>query len=78
MGETPNGALFFINGYMPFNEDVCFFGRDIKPRPRFDIAYPHMRYNKTAIDDLMHPNVRKVSILRDPGPGPTHFFIFVF
>lgn len=66
MGETPNGALFFINGYMPFNENVCFLGRDIEPTPTFDISYVHMRYNKTAIDKLMHPETRKVSILRDP------------
>ena len=25
-----------------------------------------MRYNKTAVDDLMHPETRKVTILRDP------------
>ena len=37
LGETPNGALFFINGYMPFNEDICYLGRDIKPSPVFDI-----------------------------------------
>lgn len=65
MGETPNGALFFINGYMPFNENVCFLGRDIEPTPTFDISYVHMRYNKTAIDKLMHPETRKVSILRN-------------
>jgi len=66
MGETPNGALFFINGYMPFNEEVCFLGRDIKPRPAFDISYVHMRYNRTAVDRLMHSETRKVTILRDP------------
>lgn len=25
-----------------------------------------MRYNKTAVDHLMHPETRKVTILRDP------------
>ena len=43
MGESPNGAMFFLNGYMPFNEDLCYMGRDIPNRPKFDISYVHMR-----------------------------------
>lgn len=66
MGESNNGAMFFLNGYMPFNEDVCFLGRDIPDRPRFDISYVHMKYNRTAIDRLMQLNTFKISILRDP------------
>ena len=66
LGETTNGAMFFINGYMPFNEDLCFLGRDIENRPKFDISYIHMRYNKTAVDNVMHPDSFKLTILRDP------------
>ena len=43
MGESPNGAMFFLNGYMPFNERLCYMGRDIPDRPLFDISYVHMR-----------------------------------
>ena len=43
MGESPNGAMFFLNGYMPFNENLCYIGRDIPDRPKFDISYVHMR-----------------------------------
>lgn len=42
-GETPNGAMFFLNGYLPFAEEVCFLGRSIVNRPKFDISYVHMR-----------------------------------
>ena len=45
MGETPNGALFFINGYMPFNEDICYLGRDIRPHPVFDIRLGSRKYS---------------------------------
>ena len=37
LGEQSNGALWFINSYLPFNEEVCFLGRDIPNRPRIDI-----------------------------------------
>ena len=37
-----------------------------KPKVKQYKSYVHMRYNKTAIDDLMHPQTRKVTILRDP------------
>ena len=43
MGESPNGAMFFLNGYMPYNEELCYMGRDIPNRPHFDISYIHMR-----------------------------------
>ena len=43
LGESGNGALFFENGYMPFNEETCFIGRDIPNRPLFDISYIHMK-----------------------------------
>lgn len=43
LGESPNGAMFFLNGYMPFNENLCYMGRDIANRPKFDISYVHMR-----------------------------------
>ena len=43
MGEAPNGGMFFLNGYMPFSENVCYLGRDIPQRPKFDISYVHMR-----------------------------------
>jgi len=66
MGESNNGAMFFLNGYLPFNENLCFLGRDIPDRPLFDISYVHMRYNRTAVDRVMKKDVFKVSILRDP------------
>ena len=47
--------MFDKNAYMPFNAETCFLGRGIKNRPKFDISYVHMRYNKTAIDELMQP-----------------------
>jgi len=59
-------ALFFVNGYMPFRIEACWLGRNIKPTPIFDISYVHMRYNKTAVDKLMHPKTKKISILREP------------
>ena len=34
--------------------------------PKFDISYVHMRYNKTAVDEVMNDEVKKISILRDP------------
>ena len=43
LGESSNGGMFFLNGYMPFSEKVCFLGKDIKPRPIFDISYVHMK-----------------------------------
>ncbi|CBY39255.1 unnamed protein product [Oikopleura dioica] len=66
MGECGNGAMFFANGEMPFNLDVCFVGRDFKDRPKFDISFVHMKYNQTAVNELMQPDTFKVSILRDP------------
>ena len=45
LGESPNGAMFFLNGYMPFNENLCYMGRDIANRPKFDISYVHMRWD---------------------------------
>lgn len=66
LGETSNAAMFFINQYMSFNEDLCFLGRDLPDRPRFDISYIHMRYNKTAVDNVMHEDTFKITILRDP------------
>ena len=56
MGETANGGFFFENQYMPFNAETCYLGRNIEPRPVYDISYVHMRYNKTAINHLMHPD----------------------
>ena len=53
LGETPNGALFFINGYMPFNEDICFLGRDIKPHPVFDIRKGSKVLNQNYCSDPM-------------------------
>ena len=47
--------MFFANAYMPFTAETCFLGRDIKNRPKFDISFVHMRYNKTAIDEVMQP-----------------------
>ena len=49
--------MFFENGYMPFNLDTCFLGRDIPDRPKMDISYVHMKYNKTAVDEVMHPGM---------------------
>ena len=66
MGECGNGAMFFANGELPFNLDVCFVGRDFKQRPKFDLSFVHMKYNRTAVDELMQPDTFKVSILRDP------------
>jgi hypothetical protein len=66
MGECGNGAMFFANGELPFNLDVCFVGRDFKERPKFDISFVHMKYNQTAVNELMQPDTFKVSILRDP------------
>ena len=40
--------------------------KDIKNRPKFDISLVHMRYNKTAINEVMHKDMKKISILRDP------------
>ena len=34
--------------------------------PKFDISYVHMRYNKTAVSEVMNDEVKKISILRDP------------
>ena len=42
LGECSNGGMFFSNGYMPFNEKVCFLGRDMENRPKFDISFVHM------------------------------------
>ena len=56
VGETANGGFFFNNQYMPFNAETCYLGKNVNPRPVFDISYVHMRYNKTAIDYLMHPD----------------------
>ena len=50
-------AMFFENGYMPFTLDTCFLGRDIPDRPKMDISYVHMKYNKTAVDEVMHPGM---------------------
>ena len=32
----------------------------------FDISYTHLKFNKSAIDLIMHPEVKKISILRHP------------
>ena len=66
MGEFGNGGLFFLNGYLPFNEKFCHLGRDIPKSPPFDISFVHLRYNKEAIERVMKPNAKKVSILRHP------------
>jgi len=66
MGESSNGGFFFANAYMPFNAETCFLGSNLPKRPLFDISYVHMRYNKTAINMLMHPDHKKITILRDP------------
>ena len=64
LGEQANGGIWFINSYLPFSENVCFLGRDIPNRPRIDISACHIRYNKTAIDTVLQPYNRKISILR--------------
>ena len=56
LNENANGGFFFENGYMPFNAETCFLGRNLQPRPLFDISYVHMRYNRTAVNLLMQPN----------------------
>ena len=56
LGQTGNGGLFFENQYMPFNAESCYLGQTLNPRPVFDISYVHMRYNRTAINLLMHPD----------------------
>ena len=43
MGESSNAGMFFLNGYMPYNENLCYLGKDIANRPRFDLSYVHMR-----------------------------------
>lgn len=63
-GEQSNGGIWFINSYLPFNENVCFLGKNIPDRPRIDISAVHIRYNKTAIDRVLQPNNRKISLLR--------------
>ena len=37
-------SKFFLNGYLPFNDELCFLGRDIPDRPLFDISCVHMRW----------------------------------
>ena len=64
--ESSNGGMFFANAYMPFNAETCFFGSSIKNRPLFDISYVHMRYNKTAVEMVMKPDTKKITILRNP------------
>ena len=49
---------------MPFTEETCFLGKDIPNRPKIDISSIHIRYNKTAIDRVMQPDVKKISVLR--------------
>lgn len=41
-------------------------GQNLENRPKFDISYVHMRYNKTAVDMVMQPDTKKISILRNP------------
>lgn len=66
LGESSNGGLFFTNAYMPFSAETCFMGQNLENRPKFDISYVHMRYNKTAVDIVMQPDTKKISILRNP------------
>ena len=63
-GEQANGGIWFINGFLPFNDDVCFLGKEIPNRPKIDISSIHIRFNKTAIDGIMQPDVKKISVLR--------------
>jgi len=56
MGEVSNGGFFFKNGFMPFTAETCYMGRNLPDQPKFDISYVHMRYNKTAVNEVMHPD----------------------
>ena len=56
MGQNQNGGFFFENQYLPFTAETCFLGNNLEPRPVFDISYVHMRYNRTAVNLLMHPD----------------------
>ena len=38
-GEVGNGGLFFLNGYLPFNEKFCYLGKGIDKREKFDISF---------------------------------------
>ena len=71
MIQAENGGLFFENGFMPFNLETCYLGANVPEQKKFDISLVHMRYNKTAVDQLMHPNHKKITILREP----TTYFI---
>lgn len=65
-GEFGNGGLFFLNGYLPFHDGFCYLGKHIENRPGFDMSFVHLRYNKEAIEKVMKPNTKKISILRHP------------
>ena len=41
--------------------ETCYLGRNLPDQPKFDISYVHMRYNRTAVNEVMHPD-HKVSI----------------
>ena len=64
MGEQPNAALFFINGYLPFREDKCYLGSGIQPKLKFDMSFVHIRYRKQTISTLMKSGKKSVTILR--------------
>jgi len=36
--------MFFENGYLPFNDQICHLGRDIPNREPFDISAVHLRF----------------------------------
>ena len=44
MGESGNGNLFFVNGFLPFHDSKCYLGKDIKPQVQFDLSFVHLRY----------------------------------
>ena len=64
LGEQPNSALFFRTDYLPFSSDDCYLGRDVQPSPKFDISFVHLRYNREAIEKVLKPDMKKVTILR--------------
>ena len=68
LSETPRFHYggFIFNDHLPFSLDSCFLGKYITPRPVFDISYTHLKFNKSAIDLIMHPGTKKISILRHP------------
>ena len=64
MGEQPNAALFFRKNYLPFDKDDCYLGKGVRPAPKFDMSFVHLRYDQAAIDGILKEGTKKFTILR--------------